>query len=135
MTDAPTTEPARVAWKCTRCGYEAREFEPMTPAGWIIVTTAHSAPDQSMGTLCHDCSNQLYEWMQPPTHEHDFTEITQVGDKVRSWQCFGCDLLMKEYFEPQTIEELDELGWEHTPCGPCPRCDGKDHCDAPPDEE
>lgn len=34
------------------------------------------------------------------------------------------------YHEPKTVAELDALGWQHLPCGPCPRCAGKDHCES-----
>lgn len=64
-------------------------------------------------------------------HEHDWLETTALGDRFRTWMCnsIDCDATAKEIAEPTTVEALDDMGYEHWPCGPCPRCDGKDHCD------
>lgn len=49
---------------CDRCGNESREFAPLTPAGWLFLTTPYAEDNTTFAVLCDECSVELHIWLR-----------------------------------------------------------------------
>lgn len=52
---------------CDRCGTEAREFAPLTPTGWLYLTTPYAEANKTFAVLCDGCAVALHQWL----HQED----------------------------------------------------------------